>query len=171
MKVGVLNVTPHRLVERYRFFGWIFCLQVQCRSGRLLRNVGTVLRRFTAWHPRKQLSSYSSNLTFYLYIQCAWKNNGEVSAGSVSKHTKGIALNAVLLYPSTQTISPRCTVMSPPPQLFSIVWSFSVRTWDLWLPRSPDLTQFYFFLFWSCVNNYVRMNKIRGLNHLKEIIR
>jgi hypothetical protein len=33
------------------------------------------------------------------------KNSGQVSGGSVSKHTKGITLNVVPLHLSTQTVS------------------------------------------------------------------
>lgn len=39
----------------------------------------------------------------------------------------------------------------------------------LWLLRSPNLTQPYFFM-WGCVKNIVYSNKIQELNHLHEWI-
>jgi hypothetical protein len=41
---------------------------------------------------------------------------------------------------------------------------------DLWPPRSPDFTPIDIF-FWGYVSNYVYMDRIRDVNHLKARIR
>jgi hypothetical protein len=81
------------------------------------------------------------------------KNNGGVSGGSVSRRTKGIALNVVTSHSSTQTVSREATSKTEaPPHSSRHVMEFPGR-WIgrgssiLWPPRSPDLIQFGFFCF------------------------
>jgi hypothetical protein len=160
------------LVERYRFFGWTFCCQVQCRSGRFLRNMGTFLRGFTAWHPRKQLFSYSSNLTFYLYIHCAWK----IMAGfqeAPSPNTQKASLWKLCPYiPPPKQFHHAVPLRPPPPHLpISIVWSFNVCGHQIDGYRRAPIWRLLIFLFLGYVNNYVHMSKIQSLNHLKAVIR
>jgi hypothetical protein len=58
MKMTVLwDVKPFSLVEVYRRLRGAYCLQRPDRGSKHLRNIGKLVRDYTAQHPRRQSSS------------------------------------------------------------------------------------------------------------------